>query len=483
MKQNFSQKGLFLVSALVAATCLVLIIKSQLAALVIHFLLGKFLYSTSNAAIIFLLVLYVVAALTVFISPVLKVKPACLRLWLLPAVLLFGNLINIWSFFVYCKQLDLPIKTHFYHWFDNQNSFCYLLHNHTGKTALSFLVQVFGIQDQMAAFDTGQVFSSHVSEFVPWLLTALLFLALGIFFFCLVQISQRYQHNVFVFLLFFLSFAGCLKSMVDGGPLTYRFFPSLLVIMSLVSAANVEELVKLWRDRWGIVFIVGIIPLITLWQYLSPERWTSALAPFLFLCFSFLLLFLLSMSHKRRFVCAAIVLIAMYLLLSIGVEFLFFDAVFFQKIGPDNQVIKVDFDTFTARDVSTECQGLKVYDAYLQYGNDPFKPDSLFMWNAKDSGVREMCLLVKPLEYVGEHGRIPLQDILLFQRAEKVESPSNALLFSVVSASTLPPIFSSTNATLFSRNNHYCYLHLLGHLFTASGLKEFVLIPLAGASP
>lgn len=474
------EKILLLLSGVGAGCCLFLLCQSQQAALVIHFLLGKFLYSTSNGAILLVLVLYVAAALIAVLCPGRKSEKKNHYLWFLPAVLLIGNLVNIWSFWVYQRQLELPIRTHIYHWLDSQNSFCYLLHNHTGKTALAFLVRIFGLQDRMTAFDTGQVFNVHVAVFVPWLLAGLLILAIVLFFIFLPQILRRYQHNIAVFLLYFFSFSGCLKSMVDGGPLTYRFFPSLIVFMSIIAANDAEDLVKIWKWRWGSIFIGVTLPLILLWQYISPERGLSALAPFLFLCASFLLLLLLVKPKKKRATAWAIALLASYLLLSVGVEYLLFDATFFQKIDQKYQVTKVDFSTFTAKDVSTECQGLTVYQVYQRYGNDPLKPKDLFIWKVGDSGLKAMSLFVKPLEYLGNGGRMPAQDLLSFQSTVTVESMAGTIHFEILATDKMPPIFSNTYATLFSRNNHYCYLHLLGNLFTASGLKEFILIPLAG---
>ncbi len=474
------RKIFFLFSALVAVVCLLLIAKSQPAALVIHFLLGKFLYSTSNGAILFFLILYIVAALIAIFSTVRNRATKYGRLWFLPFVLVAGNLVNIWSFLVYQKKLELPIKTHFYHWLDSQNSFCYLLHNHTGKTALAFLARSLGLEDKMTAFDTGQVFSAHVANFVPWSLAVLLLLALGLYLLSLPQILNRYQYNLPVFLLYFFSFSSCLKSMVDGGPLTYRFFPSLIVFMSIIAAKNTDSLSKQWKGLWGGIFVITILPLIILWQYLSPEGGTTALAPFLFLCVSFLLLLLLVKPKKKCLTGWAVALAASYLMFSIGVEYLIFDATFFRTIDEKHQVTEVDFSTFTVRDVSADCLGMKVYEAYLQYGNDPLKPRNLLIWDDSDPGLHSMSLIIKPLEYAGDSGSLPPQNLISFQRAEKVTSIEGALHFTVTAPPTMPPIFSRTHATLFSRNNHYCYLHLLGNLFTNSGFKEFIMIPLAG---
>lgn len=473
-----SQKVTFLFTALVAVGCLLFLANSQSSALNIHFLLGKFLYSTSNGAILFFLILYIVAALVAIIFTAQNRTTNDTRLWLLPFVLVAGNLVNIWSFFVYQRQLDLPIKTHFYHWLDTQNSFCYLLHNHTGKTALAFLSRSLGLEDKMTAFDTGQVFSAHVAPFVPWLLAAFLLLALGLFLFYLPQVLNCYQYNIPVFLLYFFSFSGCLKSMVDGGPLTYRFFPSLIVFMSLIAANNTEYLLQKWRGRWGVLFFVTITPLVLLWQYLSPGQVTTALAPFLFLCVTYLLLLLLAKPKKKRLTAWTVALAASFLLFSIGFEYLIFDAAFFRTIDSTHQVTKVDFTTFTATDVSADCQGIKVYEAYLLYGNDPLKPKDLFIWDNRNPGLHSMSLIIKPLEYTGNSGKLPAQKLLLFQSADQVKSITNALHFTVTATDKMPPIFSSTQASLFSRNNHYCYLHLLGNLFTASGFKEFIMIPL-----
>ncbi len=457
-------------------------IGSPHAALKIHFLLGKLLYSTSNGAIYFLLCLFISTALPAGFWCRRNERPVReSRLWLLPLVLLVGNLVNIWSFLVYRKLLDLPLRTHFYHWSDNLNSFCYLLHNHTAKTALALLTGLLGLEKKVTAFDTGQVFYAHVPEFIPWTLAGLLLSALGLFLAFLPQVLHRHQYGFVAFLLYFFSFSGCLKSMVDGGPLSYRFLPSFIVLLSLLAARDTDDLLRQCRQRWGILFAVVMLPVMILWHFLPPEPGTTALAPFVFLCVFFLLLLLLVKSPRSRSNGWGVVLAAGFLLFATAAEYFAFDASLFRTIDAHHQVVKVDFADFTATDVSVDCRGLKVYETYLRYDNDPLKPKNLLIWDNRDPGLRSMNLIVKPLAYAGDSGGFPAQGLLTFQRVDKVDSIANALYFSITSVSGIPPIFSSSRASLFSRSNHYCYLHLLGNLFTASGFREFILIPPAGA--
>jgi len=474
------QKLFFALSALVAVIFLLLIVNSVSASLLVHFGLGKLLYSTSNGAILFFLVLYILSAVIALAKRGDSLKRRSLPLLLLPAILLLGNFLNIWSFFLYRNPLRLPLKSHFYHWIDNVNSFCYLLHNHTGKTALAWIGKLTVGAKKLTAFDTGQVFSSYVPAPLTQSIALLLLLSLIVYLLSLPAFFRRYQYNIPLFLLYFFAVSSCVKSMVDGGPLTYRFFPSLIVLISLVFSRDTEDLHKKWQGRWAILLITVTLPVIFLWQQMSPEKGVSALAPFLFLCAVFALLLLLSKASPSLRQRGIIAILAGYLLLSTGVEFLLFDLSYFHRINPQDHVVLVDFSDFSMQDISENCLGLPVYQVYRQNGNDPLKPRNLFIWNDDDPGLHAMGLMIRVLDQRGGKGHFPEQDLIHFRTLKMLGGNTGVLHFTLDSAAAMPPIFSSTHATLFSRNNHYCYLHLLGRLLTRSGFKEFIMIPLAG---
>lgn len=468
-------------SAALTATCLLTLSQNQAAALVIHFLTGKFLYSTSNGAALFFLSLFMLSAGVIACANKRQItSKSPILSWILVCSLLAGTTINLISFYLYKSNVGLHSTSRFYHWLDGQNSFSFLLHNHTGKTALAFLANLFSLDENLHRFDMGQVFLLHVPTPVTVIVVVFLVLSLLLFLLCLPNLLSRYNYHYGVFLLIFLSFSSCLKSMVDGGFLTYRFLPSLLVLISLVMAKDCHSLLKLWRGFWGLVFFLATVPLIILWQSLAPEQGSSALAPFFFLLATYLtlLLFLVPVNWKRNLAISSLVF---YLFCSSTFEYLLFDGMLLNPVTASQQIIKVDYDHFSLENITAKYQGTEIYKVYLAEANDPLKPKNIFIWNPDEAGIHRMSFIMKGLQYSGETGTLPRQNLLTFSRLQQLSSDPQTLQTTMTAKAGMPPIFSSRYATLLSRNNHYCYLHLLGNLLTASGIREFILIPLEGS--
>jgi hypothetical protein len=468
------------VFALGAIVLLGVMSASEPVSLVLHYFLGKFFYSTSNGAIYFFLVLLVLSCLFLLLTKRLRDTSNYKMILLLPAALLAGNLVNLLTLLIYSIKNQIPLITHFYHWLGQEHSFSYLFHNHTGKTALATIASLLSVEGRTGGFDLGQVFITHVPAGLTLILVILLLLSLGLFFPGLLTVRERFSGNYWLLLLYFFAFAGCFKTMVDGGPLTYRFLPSFFVLLSLVVTRDQADLTRLWRGWFGVLCVLLHLPLIFAWLKMSSGSAMTVLAPLVFLCGSYLLLFLLALPRRTTWIRISTGGILIYLTLSLTVEYVSINDDYFKVLGPEHLVVKVDFDNFTASEVSDEVRGMLVYQAYRRFQNDPLKPSSLFIHDRQEEGFHQMDLIVTPLQYRGLSGVMPSQGLLRFDVPKSLQRPANSLFFSLEAAVNLPPIFSSSHATLFSRNNYYCYLHLLGRLFNAAGMKEFVLMPITG---
>jgi len=469
-----------LISFLGAVVLLAAMFAGEPVSLVLYYLLGKFFYSTSNGAIYVFLSLLALSSLFLLLTSHHHFSGNRKTMLLLPAVLLSGNLVNLLTLFIYSIKNQIPLITHFYHWLGQEHSFSYLFHNHTGKTALATIASLLSVEGRTGAFDLGQVFITHVPAGLTWILVILLLLSLGLFFPGLLTVRERFSGNYWLLLLYFFAFAGCFKTMVDGGPLTYRFLPSFFVLLSLVVARDQTDLTRLWRRWFGVLCVLLHFPLIFAWLKMSSGSVMTVLAPFVFLCGSYLLLFLLALPRRTTWIRISTGGILIYLTLSLAVEYVSINDDYFKVLGPEHLVVKVDFDHFTASEVSDEVRGMRVYQAYRRFQNDPLKPSSLLIHERQDIGIHQMSLIVTPLQYDGLTGAMPAQELLRFDVPKSLKRPENSLFFSLEAQTNLPPVFSSSRATLFSRNNYYCYLHLLGRLFYAAGMKEFVLMPITG---
>jgi len=472
------------------AAAIVLLKCSAPASLVLNFLVGKLFYSTSDGAALFFLSWLAVSCLAAAAvsgkqgpeAPENQPRPALDRLMsaALPAVVLAGQGVNLLSFFFYAARIGLPLRLHFYHWRGEENSYCYLLHNHTGKLALDRGLNLLGLDSLGKGYDTGQVFAGHVPAVFPALVGLLLLLSLAAYFFLLPAILRRHRFHGLVFFLYVYASAGCLKTMVDGGPLTYRFLPSFLVLVAVCFARDLQHLQTAFRKQARLIGLALVLYLL-LWKALSPDDFLLTLGSFNFLLLFYLLLVLLLYPppNRRRWVRQAAVVACLGLVLA-GYAFEYSVSLrpFFARIDEHWTVARMDPVSLRLEDVTRESMGLRVHEVYRQYGNDPRKPRDLLVAGKGEPDCSGFLFVLKPLEVAGSVGGFPDSRLLRVRDLRPSPVVAGGLQVSLEVRESMPAIFCAEGDAL-TRNNYYCCLHLIGAFLGRAGLPEFVLFPVS----
>ena len=437
--------------------------------LIVQHLLGKFAYSTSNAASLTLLVYLVLAQWAGVwrrISLGGLVAPA-----LLGIALALGHGMNVWLTLRYLKEFELPQGVHLYHWQGAENSFTGLLHSHLGKTALAAGAQALGWSSP--AYDTGRVFLAWVPGFAPWVLLTT-FVCASLAALALVPtVWQRYAGHPAAITLYVLSSLACLKSMLDGGPLAHATPPALLALAWLVWPAELQA-----RHSRGLAVLALLVltNYLAFWIILSPERPMPALGSFLFplAVYGWLGLVLTRRSLLWRGVLVA------YLTLS-----LVWDAT--DNLLPYLHRQSLQCQAFSVlvvpgRVTPVSCAGESALATYRRLGDDPRKPHGTWITQTPSSGTQALVGSLIVIE-TRSNALQPPRGVAWQSIGLQSHGLGQHLSFQALARADLPPVFVSTQGNALSRNNYYVYLHQLSEALQRAGMSEFIVVPATGSNP
>jgi hypothetical protein len=132
--------------------------------LMLKFFVSKLVYSTSDAAALFLLGFAAIAL--PFRHLKLSGRWAALALMFIWGGMLFGYGTNLVATVAYYLEHRIPFSTHIYQWSEGINSYTALLHSHLGKAAISAIT---GQLSGNANYDTGNALAGSIPQIQVWL--------------------------------------------------------------------------------------------------------------------------------------------------------------------------------------------------------------------------------------------------------------------------------------------------------------------------
>lgn len=471
--------ALLLAVLLASALGAVAILSSPLAALWARALADPLLHSTSaGAALTLCAVSALVSAQLLFIGNVSSATVHARRriaASVLALAILAGNGANLWAHCAMLRAFEMPWQSAIYVWDGEANTYSYLLHSHSGKVALSHL---FGGWSAAAAghWDMGEGLSATMPGALPWVFA---FAIIAAAVTALALAPAMAARGGWSLALYALAALTCIKSIADGGPLSYRFMPAMLCLSWLL--ADILGLRAAART-WFAVSAIELLLYSLAWAALSAEPGADAMLGFIgaLALFGALAIAASRARPGRRastaswalYGCAALVTAQLLGSLS-GTP-----AALLLPLPAGTSAVHCVHATL--RCVAHEVGGRRAFDVYREYGDDALKPRFTYIDTEspgrRDPAAVRMTAAVRPLT-TGAPQRV--DDAMLNTEPQgRIAHTGNVWV--TWSSGLLPNVFGAAPHD-FSSRNYYVFLHLAAAGLRAQGLHSFVLAPLRHA--
>jgi len=488
----------------VAALCVAVAVAMRLsdgARIGTKWLLDPVFHSTSDGGALFLL--YGTAATMAVIALLRRPDPAWLARpdpgHLLLAIVVFAHGIGLLALLGYQERLELPWQLNAYHWSGIGNTYNTLMHSHVGKSALSTLLQSFAAGTGLAlfggagsAYDTGDVLLAHVPAMERWTIGLLFIAGLVAALAAAPGIARRHDWHPMAIALFTFAALNCLKTVVDGGALTYRLAPSLLMLALMTCARDTTHLRSLVR-RHGLAAAGFLVAYVAGWAAIARDGWGGAIPGFvtLIVLYGLGLLCWAFREQARSGVRSAALAVGLgYLCLGYLGDAVSGIGMLLRPLPPQARIVVVDPAGRVAHDASDAMRGETPLAVYRRFGDDPMKPRRVLIEAhppvpdaPADAAARPGREFAFALRFIDGRPAASSEaaDLYTVLAATRVEHRTNTAVFLFRTASPLIPPFFSPASTQLTRNNFYVHLHLVTAALRAQGLESFVLMPLKDA--
>ncbi|MFO1465982.1 MAG: hypothetical protein U1F35_06020 [Steroidobacteraceae bacterium] len=343
-----------------------------------------------------------------------------------------------------------------YQWQGADNTYSYLFHSHAGKAAFTSLLAPLA---NRLSLDIGQGWGPVVPAWVGLVCGGCLSIALITYGWILPRLARRFVSSRWLLLLAGLATLNAVKGIIDGGLLTYRALPSLLVLAALVTSPDITVLARR-APRWIGYGCLGLLAYALAWTALAPvdaQEPVTAFTDFLALLAIPVLLAWRASAPAARVVRAVhAVRLAALLIAGLFVAGQYRDdatqgtGLLWRPLPSDYRAWLIDPRSRQPRELPAA--GRRPFDVYRAAGADPLKP-------------RHVMITRTP--------QAPVQSRFAF--AVLVEEDLRVLS---VDAGRAPLEGAFAAEGQLARNNYYCLLHGLSLQLRTAGLANFTLMPL-----
>jgi hypothetical protein len=402
-------------------------------------------------------------------------------------LVLAGNALNLAGHGTLLGRLGLPWRVAVYQWNGMENTYSYALHSHAGKAAIGAALAPFA---KPLALDVGQGLEGALPAWVGLGCAATLLLSLLAYLWLLPRVVADFDGRIGVGLLFGIASLNAIKAIVDGGLLTYRCLPALLVA-GCIALAPRRMALRQYTLAWSVAALLLGCFCVAGWLAPGSEGRTEALVATAEFVALLALVAALAWpgvapdgSLRMRFGTGRSVLVAIAGVIVIhgylreareGVGLLL------APLANDYRAVVFDPQTLATR--SVPAGGRRPIDVYREFGDDPLKPRHVFLARGGGGGG-EGERAAFPIAVLAErsvHGGDVASGAWLL-RAAGVRSVRTDLRVVIVDAAT-PTLQGSFAAEgMLAQNNYYCLLHGLAAQLHGAGLRQFAFVPLRDAA-
>ncbi len=480
-----SRSALCLGLAAIAAGTLIAAMSSESLRILLKWLVDPLLHTTSAGGVFLALAVTVAACLVLALDArgLAALRPSRVRVVSMGLVvaLVLGHGSVLVAQLAYARDVGMPAMLPAYHWNGAQNTYTFLLHSHVGKALLA------GFDPEIARlpglYDTGQALRGAVA---PWLVPVTLacLLAGAVAALALLpEIARRHDHRwAFVWVYAFTA-VNCLKTIPDGGPLTYRFLPSFVCLVVLLMASDTQHFVRLAR-RLLLPGLALIALYLALWRTVSEDDYGSAFVGLVFVIVGIVGPLLVAWKPRgaaRRRIRSGVLVLSIACVGSVyATEASSGTAMLLHPLPAGFRYAVVDLRGPVVVTAGPVPAGTIPADLYRRFGNDPLKPRTVFIWEDGSGPQGAMSFGLSLLEAVDTPASPPVGSPVRILGTTRSADPTRAIVTLRGEDGAVPPYFADTPSAL-TRNNHYVHLHLAAALLRGTGLTEFVMAPLLNA--
>lgn len=443
-------------------------------ALVVKALLDPWFHSTSTGAALACTALAALGGLSLACGRQPTLHAARWLAGGLLAGIALGNATNLAAHLALLQQQALPLSLAVYHWAGDTNTYSYLLHSHAGKAAMHALLSGWDLPTARR-FDIGAGLAAQLPA--AWGLACAASLVLALLAWALLLplvVAQAPRRAAWPLgLLFSFCALNAAKTIVDGGPLTYRFAPVLAALLwwlpgmlglarrwqRLALAAGLAALmVSAWLS-WRLAgpqageALEGAATTLAILGALAAWGWHPATA------------------HGRRLRTAAAAVGLAGVMGSTAAALLGSPAALLLPL-PDGMQATSCLPAQACR--SLPVAGLRAFDVYRSLQDDPLKPRHTLLAHQRDVGAPSQLLMaIQPLR-TEQAGRLPGNPV----QVDVLQAlPGGAGVLVSARTDTLPRIFQASPGP-FTAANYHVFLHLSAASLRAQGLVDMTMAPL-----
>lgn len=438
--------------------------------LALKFLVAKLVYSTSDAAALFLLGFAAIALLCRHLK--LPEKWSAATPSLVWGGLLLGYGAHLAATLAYYLEHHIPFSAHVYQWSAGINSYTALLHSHLGKSAIALAV---GTLSGAANYDTGSALAAAVPQPQAWLIGLGFIAATAGTLLWMPVFHARFGQRPALTAAWLIAAATATKSIFDGGLLAYPVLPALLLIGSFLFSRDTAAWVEFWRRRGWRYGSLILAAYLCVWVALTPESDIPLFGPWLF----FIVILLLLATTAWRGIAAGLwrgVLIA-YVLVNCTFDYGDNLAPLLRPVGPAHRAARFDVAGHGVAQPLDAWFGKPVFQAYRALGDDPWKPRRTLFWEVPAQGFNGFSAALRLLDWQGERGALTPTPALRLNRLAATRHGWLDIGIAADPAAELPPIFLHGSGNALSKNNYYVWLYQIDRMLRNAGWQSYILLP------
>ncbi len=438
--------------------------------LILKFFVSKLVYSTSDAAALFLLGFAAIALLCRHLK--LSERWTALAAMLVWGGMLLGYGANLAATLEYHREHHIPFSAHVYHWSDGINSYTALLHSHLGKSAIAASV---GVLSGNSNYDTGNALAGSVPHLQAGLIGTAFLATLAGALLWMPIFHARFGPRPVLTAAYLISAATAVKSMLDGGLLAYSVLPSLLLMASFHLSPDELAWRNFWRRRGWLVGFIVLGSYVYLWLGLTADKNIPLFGPWLFFITVLILLATASWRGMAAWLCRG--LLTTYLIVNWTFDYGDNLAPLLRKVGIDHRAASFDASGQCVSQPLAAWYGKPVFLAYRGLGDDPWKPRTTLLWKVPTRGQNAFHASLRLLSWDGNGGDFEPTPELKITRIATADRGWLEIDIAGTSTHELPPIFLYGSGNALSRNNYYVWLYQIDQLLRRSGWRSYILLP------